>query len=92
MQSPFYDHFKANKMSLSITYYTNIFSSHVFKVFKFWPLTLYFSKCGILIFVEKLYVHVIIIINIIIIIIQNIANIKMGLQWDWVLRSIYVNL
>jgi hypothetical protein len=35
LQSSFYAHFKANKMPFPTTYYTNTFSTVVFKVFKF---------------------------------------------------------
>jgi hypothetical protein len=49
IQSSFYPHFKANKIMFPMTYYTNIFSTVMFSRYSNLTLTLYFSKCSILI-------------------------------------------
>jgi hypothetical protein len=78
VQSSFYANFKANKMPFPVNYHT-IYSAQVyFQGLQILPLTLYFSKCGILIFLKNILCAC----NYYL---KTSGNIKLGLQWDWVL-------
>jgi hypothetical protein len=82
IQSSFYAHFKANKMPFIVIYYTNIFSTVMFSRSSNLTLTFYFSKCGVLIFLKKYIVCILLLF-------KTLANIKLGLQWIGFCEAFY---